>query len=166
MAAGLRHEKGMLRRTVWWITAFAGTFGLWMLFVDKAALHEVIAGLGGAVLAATASEVVRGNHHPRFWPHIRWFLELWRVLKDILDGCILLTRCLITGCPGILRQTHFEFGGQDRYSAARRALAIAFGSIAPNSIIIGIDQRTGLLLVHLADHAPLPKIARLLGAMR
>jgi multisubunit Na+/H+ antiporter MnhE subunit len=155
----------MLRRAIWWILAFAGTLGLWMLFVDKITLHEVITGMGGAALAAMASEIVRGENHPRFWPHFRWFLELWRVPKDIVDGCILLTRCLIRGCPGLLRQTHFDVGGDDRHSAARRALAIAFGSIAPNSIIIGIDQKTGRLLVHMADHAPLPKIARLLGAM-
>jgi hypothetical protein len=136
-----------------------------MLFVDKAALHEVITGLGGAALAATGSEVVRGEEHPRFWPHARWLLELWRVLKDILDGCVLLARCLIRGCPGILRQTRFDVGGDDPTSAARRALAIAFGSIAPNSIIIGIDHETGLMLVHLADRAPLPKIARRLGAL-
>ena len=143
----------------------AATFGLWLLFVDRTSGHELLTGLGAAILAATGLELVRGEEHPRFWPHARWFAELWRVPKDIVEGCAVLVMCLFTEKRGILRQTRFEPGGEDRHSAARRALAIAFGSISPSSIIIGIDRETGLMLVHLADHVPLPTVARRLGAL-
>jgi hypothetical protein len=154
----------MIRRATWWVAAFAATFALWLLCVDQAAFHEAIAGCGAAALGATVSELARGEEHPRFWPHLSYFVELWRIPLEVAGGCVLLAECLVHRRRGVLRRAPFHVGGQDRRSATRRALAVAFGSIAPNSIVIGIDQKSSRMLVHFAHRAPLPEIVRRLGA--
>jgi hypothetical protein len=42
----------------------------------------------------------------------------------------------------------FGFAGDDPDARAHRAAAAGLGSIAPNSIVVGIDRDTGALLVH------------------
>ena len=41
--------------------------------------------------------------------------------------------------------------GESRREAARRALAESFGSLAPNTIVIGIDPERDLILAHQLD---------------
>jgi hypothetical protein len=42
----------------------------------------------------------------------------------------------------------FEATGEDPRSAARRALAVAGGSLAPNAIVVEIDPERGVLVRH------------------
>jgi hypothetical protein len=50
---------------------------------------------------------------------------------------------------GVLRAIPFEHGGPERpRDAGRRALAQALGSFAPNTIVVGIDPETNLMLAH------------------
>src|SRR5205807_7671564 len=50
---------------------------------------------------------------------------------------------------GAFRAVTFEAeGADDARDAGRRAIAEAFGSFTPNTIVIGIDQDRNLLLVH------------------
>jgi multisubunit Na+/H+ antiporter MnhE subunit len=154
----------MRERAIWWSLTFIAVFAFWMLCVYSLAWHEAASGLAAAVLAATFSERARGRERARFWPHFRWLMEFWRVPPDILRGCATLAGALLRGGRGTLRLAPFEFGGRDPSSAARRAIAITFASIDPSSIVIGIDEKSNRLLVHLAAPAPVPRIARELGA--
>jgi hypothetical protein len=49
---------------------------------------------------------------------------------------------------GSLRAVPFRAGGDDSSDAGRRALAEGLGSLAPNTIVIGVDGERDLLLVH------------------
>ena len=42
----------------------------------------------------------------------------------------------------------FACGKEDELESGRRALAEAFGSFAPNTIVAGIDPDTDLILAH------------------
>jgi hypothetical protein len=42
----------------------------------------------------------------------------------------------------------FPHTADDPDDATRRAIAVGLGSIAPNSIIVGVDREAGVLLVH------------------
>jgi hypothetical protein len=37
---------------------------------------------------------------------------------------------------------------EDPFDTGRRALTEAFGSVAPNTVVVGVDAERGLLLVH------------------
>ena len=156
----------MQKRGAIWLVSFTILFGIWLLLAGSVAWHEVVVGLAAAGVATVISELVRGQEHPRIWPHARWFLELWALPWEILSGCWVVASALIRGEPGLLHEVPFESGGDDRRSSARRAMAIAFTSISPNSMIIDIDRERGVMLIHNADHGPVPRIARYLGEAR
>jgi hypothetical protein len=58
----------------------------------------------------------------------------------------------------------FDSGGDDPESAARRALAIMYTTIPPNFVVVGIDRKKNLMLVHQVSPTPTPLIAKRLGA--
>lgn len=60
----------------------------------------------------------------------------------------------------LFRLASFHAPGTDSRSAARRALAIIFGTLPPNSLIIGIDRESGVILFHQLRKEPLPDIVR------
>ena len=156
----------MFERVAFCLASFAMLFLAWLAFVDELSASEAICGMIAAVLATWGSEVVRGEEQPRFWPHARWFLELWRLPWDIVSGCGITAIALIKGEPGLLHEISFDPGQDDRSSAARRAVATALTTISPNSMVVGIDSERRVMLIHMADHGPVPYIARYLGAAR
>ena len=49
---------------------------------------------------------------------------------------------------GVLVAMPFPHTDDDPETRARRAVAVGFGSIAPNTVVAGVDHDAGLLLVH------------------
>jgi hypothetical protein len=49
---------------------------------------------------------------------------------------------------GAFRVIHFDAGGDDAHSVARRALVVAGVSLPPNSFVVSIDAERGRLLIH------------------
>lgn len=158
-------------RSFQWAVTSAALFWLWILFVSKLEWHEILIGLGAAVLGTAGSEAVRRTEHPRFIPHIRWVLEAWRVPGLVLAGCWVLLKklwrelVLRNHSPGLFRAVRFDSGGRDEHATARRVLAITFTTLPPNFIIIYIDRRQNLLLFHQVEKEPVPAVTRRLGAM-
>lgn len=148
---------------------FLFLIGLWMLFVSELQLAELAAGVCGAALGAVGDGIVKSKSFAQFRPRLRWlwlFLwEPWYVLKGSVAMLVALLR-LIAGkkSKGQFRVVLFHAGGQDAGSAARRALAITEISISPDTIVVGIDRERGFLLLHQISPAPIPVIARRLGA--
>ncbi|TMA33768.1 MAG: hypothetical protein E6J88_00480 [Deltaproteobacteria bacterium] len=58
----------------------------------------------------------------------------------------------------------FDAGGDDDESAFRRALAVAYTSATPNSVVIGIDRKRGLLIYHQLRKSRIAEMTRRLGA--
>ncbi len=149
----------MLRRTVYWSVQFAVLLVVWLLFVDSQVWSEIVVGIGAAILAATAGEAVRRQEPPRFFPEARWVMEIRRVPARILGDCVLLARNLwrtvFTNEPaaGSFVAVPFGPGRERKGSPARRALAILYTTLPPNSIVIGIDRQRGRMLVHVLERA-------------
>jgi len=126
---------------------------LWLAFVDTLAWEEVAAGLVAAAIAATAAELVRSQDLVRFQLDPRWLRGLsqlpWQVLRDIWLLTAALWRHSI-GRPvhGRFRVVPFPSEADDARSAARRALVTAVTSVAPNTVVVGIEGAEGELLVH------------------
>jgi multisubunit Na+/H+ antiporter MnhE subunit len=135
-------------RIVYWAAEAALLFVLWLLFVAQLASHELLVGAGATVLAASATEAVRGCEHPRFLPHIQWIIRSWRLPFEILRDCALLIRNLFDGRTGHLEALPFDAQGDDARAVARRALAIFYTTLPPNTVVIGIDRRRNVMLLH------------------
>jgi multisubunit Na+/H+ antiporter MnhE subunit len=143
----------MTRRVRFWIAWYVPLLLLWLAFVDTFNPAEMALGLVAAATAATAAEVVRSQELVRFRMDPRWLRDVpqlpWQVLRD----CWLLTAALwrhCTGRPvrGVFRVVPFPGEADDASSAGRRALVTALVSVAPNTVVVGVEGAGGEMLIH------------------
>jgi multisubunit Na+/H+ antiporter MnhE subunit len=162
----------MLERAGWWIVEWAVLCLVWFLFVDTVRWTEAVSGVAAAALAAAATEPVRGEEHPRFFPYFRWVLMFWRMPREILRDHWLLLRHLFrifterNAPAGAFQEFPFEARGNDPRSIARRTLAIVYSTLPPNTIVIGIDRKRNTLMQHQLEPCPLSEPVRALEAKR
>jgi hypothetical protein len=140
-------------RILHWLAEAALLFGLWLLFVAQLARHELLVGAAAVVLAASATEAVRGCEHPRFLPHVQWLVRAWRLPFEILRDCALLVRNLFDRRTGRFEELPFQAGGDDAHAVAHRALGIFYTTLPPNTVVIGIDRRRNVMLLHRLEDA-------------
>jgi len=133
-----------------WVLAAA----LYLLLIDITDLPELIVGAGAALVAATALELAREQGIVGESIHAHWLLRLYkplvRVPTDIALVTVMAFQALIRPrqSHGRFRAVRFACGKEDELESGRRALAEAFGSFAPNTIIAGVDPDTDLILAH------------------
>lgn len=143
----------MAKRVGFWVAWYVPLVVLWLAFVDTFARQEVIAGLVAAAVAATAAELVRSQELVRFRLDPRWLRGLpglpWQVLRDTWLLTVALWRHC-TGHPvrGVFRVVPFPSEADDNRSVARRALVTVLVSVAPNTVVVGVEGDEGELLVH------------------
>ena len=131
----------------------AGAF--YLLLIDTTDLPELYAGAAVAVLGALAFEVGREQRVVAASLSARGLLRAWRVLVRVPGDVWQLSLAALEQLrPGsrsgsTLRAVPFAHGraGSPRDST-RRALAESLGSLAPNTIVIGIDPERDLILAH------------------
>ena len=143
----------MARRVGFWIAWYVPLVVLWLAFVDTFAAEEVALGLVAAAVAATAAELVRSQDLVRFQLDPRWLRDVHRLPWQVLRDCWLLAAALwrhCTGRPvrGTFRVVPFPVEADDARSAARRALATALVSVAPNTVVVGVEGGEGEMVVH------------------
>jgi len=126
-------------------------------------------GVAVAAAGAVGDVIVKKEGFAAFRPQFRcvalivW--EPWYVIK----GTVLALRELARSLVG--RQPHFQFrtvpyryGSQNETAAGRRALFSAYVTISPDTIVVGLDPKREIALLHILGSEELPKIARELGA--
>ena len=144
-----------VRRGAAWTAAWLGAAALYLLLIDTTDLPELIVGAGAAVLAATGFELAReqqtaGGVRAR----ARWLATLYRPLKnvpgDIAILSLLAVRQLVRPrrVNGTFRAVPFRCGDEEELETGRRAIAESFGSVSPNTIIVGVDGEEELILGH------------------
>jgi hypothetical protein len=125
----------------------------YLLLIDTTDLPELYVLWGVAILSGAAFYVSRREHLGEASIAPAWLLRTWRpiarVPSQIVVVCMEAFAQLVRprARRGEFRAVPFKGGGTDG-DAGRRALAEAFGSLAPNTIIIGVDSERNLLLVH------------------
>ena len=157
-----------MERLLFWFIYWALSFCVWLLFVNTTRIHELwMAGLASA-LTATACETVRAQPFASFRPRLWWLIQAWREPWYIVEGCgsILwaFLKHLVKPEPSVLREVVFDAGGSDPESAARRALTIAYTTMPPNFVVLGIDLEKNAMLVHQVSETETPIMTRNLGA--
>ncbi len=143
--------------------------GLWMIFVSVPKLDELLVGIGASLISAFADGVVKAKKFATFYPHLKTmvlvFWEPWYALTGTAAIFAALAKHLMgKKSEAQLRAVPFDGGGDDPESAARRALAIMYTTIPPNFVVVGIDRKKNLMLVHQVSPTPTPLIAKRLGA--
>jgi hypothetical protein len=128
--------------------------GFYMLLINTSSQPELEAGAAGMLLAAIAFEISREQGFVEAVISPRWLAGAWRVLArvpvHVALVCFEAIRQLFTFAPrrGSFRAVSFGACDDDARDAGRRALAEALGSLAPNTIVVGVDTERKLLLVH------------------
>jgi multisubunit Na+/H+ antiporter MnhE subunit len=153
----------MLGRLRFWIAWFLPLMALWLAFVGTLAAEEVLLGLVAAAFAATAADLVRSRDVVRFRMEMRWLRGLggipWQVLRDTWLLAAALWRHL-RGRPvqSVFRVVPFPVGEDDAREAARRALATGIVSVAPNTMVVGVEDDQGMLVHQLVPQpgSPVP----------
>lgn len=126
----------------------------YLLLIDTVSSPELYAGVGAMVLAATAYEVSREQGFAEALVAPMWLARAWRVVirvpTHVALVCFEALRQPFTRAArrGSFRVVSFGACGEDAADTGRRALAEALGSLAPNTIVVGIDTERKLLLVH------------------
>ena len=146
----------MAKRIGFWIAWYLPMVLLWLAFVDTLAIQEVVAGLVAAAIAATAAELAWSQDLVRFRLDPRWLRGLpglpWQVLRDTWLLTVALWRhCTGNPVRGVFRVVPFPSDADDARSAARRALVTVLASVAPNTVVVGVEgtEGTGVeMLVH------------------
>jgi multisubunit Na+/H+ antiporter MnhE subunit len=158
------------RSAILWLAEWVILMLLWLLLVGKSAEMEILIGALAAALAAAAAKIVNGQNFARFYPEARWLFEIWRLPGYLISGSAVIYRVLLESIflgrqsSSRIQAVGFKVGRSDERSAARRALATILTTIPPNYIVIGIDEREDLILVHQIRATGVPEVARKLGA--
>ncbi len=126
----------------------------YLLLIDTTSLPELYALAGVALGCGLGFQLAReqGFVEARILPS--WLLRswrlFWRIPSDIAIVCGEAVLQLVRPRPvrGVLRAARFTAIDPDPSHTGRRALAETVGSVAPNTIVIGVDAESGLLLVH------------------
>lgn len=126
----------------------------YLQLIDTTSLPElyVLAGValacGVAFALAREQKFIEARVLP--WWLLRSWRLLWRVPSDIGIVCWEAVAQLARPRPnrGVFRATTFRATKHTAGDTGRRALAETVGSVAPNTIIVGVDDERGLLLTH------------------
>ena len=127
----------------------------YLLLIDTTTVPELIAGVAAAAIAAAAYELAyaEGAGHASY--RAGWFRRAWRVVAYMpLQIAIVCAEVASQTLKprrrrGGVRAVPFRCGAeQTSLELGRRALAEALGSLTPNTIVIGVDPDSSLLLVH------------------
>ncbi len=142
------------RRVVAWCVGWLFAGALYLLLIDNPDLPELLVGAGAATIAATGMELAREQKIVGESIRLSWLARVYRpflkVPADIAVVALAALRQLFRRerCVGTFRAVHFECGPETQHESGRQAMAEAFGSLAPNTFIVGIDEERELILAH------------------
>ena len=148
-------QRSRLARLVfaWGLTwVLAGS--LYLLLIDTTDLPELIVAAGAAMIAATGLELAREQRIAGESFRPGWLRRSYRVIARVPVDIALLSaialRALVRPQPsfGRFRAVKFTAGGEDPLDSGRRGLALAIGSVAPNTIVVGVDPERQEILAH------------------
>lgn len=136
----------------WW--ALLG--GMWMLLVDTVSTAEVLGAVAASLLAALATRLVFGGvdaMRPAASLAVALARQLGRVPADLWLLALALRRALGgRRRPGRFHELALELPASARGDGRRSAIEL-IGSLAPNTIVLGVDERRVIVHQLLACHA-------------
>jgi hypothetical protein len=121
---------------------------LYVVLTDSRRLEELVAAVLVGALGATAAAIVRHGREVVLRPRAADVVAELRHALSWPRDLVRLAAALVRRPAGRVVETPFEATGTDPRDAGRRALAVAGRSLAPNTIVIAIDEERSVRLVH------------------
>ena len=128
--------------------------GLWVAVDDSIGLAELGGGAAAAALAAALTEVALNQAGTRITVRLRWLAAAWRLPGQVLGDTVLVFRALARQLvrreapDSGFRELPVRAGGQSSADVTRRALLVGASSLAPNTVVFGIDEDRDVMVVH------------------
>jgi len=101
------------------------------------------------------------------WPDLLagWRVP-WYIVSGVYEVAIILSKdlCGVKAAESFYRVSGFKTSKSDPQLIARRVLATAYTTTAPNFIVIGIDYNQSRMLFHQLERSIVPKMTKELGA--
>ena len=148
---------------------WASQCGLWLIFADNAGFREMLIGAAGAAVSTFFVALFLRCSPQRFELQARCWAQAIYIPQILFhDTWILLRavarRVLGRNVHGQIVSVPFDVGGNDAISRGRRALAITFLNLTPNSLVLGILKKENILFFHTVIPQPLPPFMEKMGA--
>lgn len=135
----------------------------YLLLIDTTSAPELYVLAGVALLCGVGFVLAREQGVAEATLRPGWLVRSVRVVvqvpRDILIVCREALAQLVWPRPvrGTFRAVAFDACADTPQDTGRRALTEALGSLAPNTIVVGVDAERGLLLVHQLHHRGSPE---------
>lgn len=141
----------------------------WTACVASFSAHELIIGIPATVLSAAFCLFVVHKLELRFRPGLADLAEIWRlpwyVTLDVAQVVWMLLLDLAgQRAPSLFRSVPWRENQNSGRGTARRVLAIAYTTVSPNMIVVGIDCEHGQMLFHQVLATKVPRMTQRLGA--
>jgi len=163
MAASKQQER--TTELVFWIGDWAVLMAFWIALTGGFRWPELLIGAGAALVGSIVSVATEAVTVTHFLPHWRYLWRSRSVIWQIPLGAIWVLGALFRkgrrarGEMGVLP---FDPGGEDAESETRRAVAEAFPTMGPASVVIGVDHDKRVVIYHLlGSSSPPPTLQRL-----
>jgi hypothetical protein len=143
----------------------------WILLVAGTRRDEMIVGALSVIAAALFLQLVYRAEDQKLDIRLKDLATCWRIPWYILSGAWEITLILIKDllyikrASSFYRVSGFKTAKYDPLLTARRVLATAFTTTAPNFIIIGIDYEQSRMLFHQLQRSSIPRMTQELGAL-
>jgi hypothetical protein len=143
---------------------------VWILFVGGTRRDEMIVGAGVLLLSGAFLHLLARKESLTL--DLQWadLVTCWRIPWYIVSRVYEITIILIKDLSGVKRAgsfyrvSGFKTGKSDPLLVARRVLATAYTTAAPNFIVIGIDYAQSRMLFHQLERSDVPRMTKELGA--
>lgn len=141
----------------------------WIACVASLHTDELLVGIPSVLLSVAFSFYSIRKLPIRFRPTLASLLTIWRlpwnIAADLVQVLWVLAKDL-SGRPAsaIFRSAPWYPVSPSPQDIARRTLAVAYTTVSPNCIVLGIDRRRGQILFHQLKADELPTLTRQLGA--
>jgi hypothetical protein len=141
----------------------------WIACVATFHTHEMFVGLAAVTLSVAFCVYVIHTLPLEFQPRLRDLIQVWRLPWYVVTDVARVTWILFRDLAGHPAGSHFvaapwgpvENNGRD---TARRALAVAYTTVSPNCVVVGVDCGRGQILLHELEPTSLSRMTRNLGA--
>ncbi|HEY0718599.1 MAG TPA: Na+/H+ antiporter subunit E [Streptosporangiaceae bacterium] len=134
----------------WWVLFM----GLWVAVDDSIGLAELVVGAAVAVLAALLTGVALDQAGPYSRLRLRWLASAYRLPGQVLGDTVIVFRALARQLargqdpPSGFRERPVTAGDDGTAGATRRVLLVGTSSLAPNTVVLGIDTDRDVMVVH------------------
>ena len=143
---------------------------LWLVYTNNTGFRELIAAAAAALIATAGMVVFAAHRKIRFRFRAIDIFQATRLPAHVVaDTCKLLRAvaeqiCGRARAPSCIEAVEFDAAGNGAAAAGRRALAVTYGTISPNSVLLGVVPQQRLLLYHRIQPGRISPMLRHLGA--